>query len=130
MPKYKYTAEFEINAAPSLIYSQISTPVGLKAWFAEDVKTLDERKLDIVWDGVNHPAKVASWRTNHHIKYRFLASEEAQQESSSLEFKLEYSEMTQTTFLRVIDISDMDDEDELEELWNGLIEALRESVGG
>ena len=130
MAKYKYIAEFEINAAPSLIFPQLSTPAGLRAWFAEDVKTLGDRRLDIVWDGVNHPAKVASWRTNHHIKFQFLPSKEAHQDYSTLEFKLEYSGMTETTFLKVIDYSDMDSVEQLDELWGGLVGALKESVGG
>ena len=128
MAKYKYTAEYEINASLKMVYLQLSTPVGLKAWFAEDVKTHDERNLDIVWDGVNHPAKIVSWRTNHHIKYKFTPISEGG-DSSTLEFRLEHSEMTQTTFLKIIDYSDMDSEEALDELWGGLMHSLKESLG-
>ena len=128
MAKYKYTAEFEINASLRMVYPQLSTAVGLKAWFAEDVKTYDEKNLDIVWDGVNHPAKIVSRRINHHIKYKFSPIEEGET-SSSLEFRLEHSDMTQTTFLKIIDYSDMDSEDALDELWEGLVHTLKESLG-
>ncbi len=128
MAKYKYISEYEINASLNMLYPQLSTAVGLKAWFAEDVKVHDEKQLDIVWDGVNHPAKIVSWRTNHHIKYRFAPMEEGG-ESSTLEFRLEHSDMTQTTFLKVIDYSDMDSDEDLDELWDGLVHSLKESLG-
>ena len=39
-------------------------------------------------------------------------------------------ELTQTTFLKVTDYSDFDDLEELKDLWDGLVEKLKEVVGG
>ena len=128
MAKFKYITEYELNAAIKMVYPYLSTPVGLKEWFAEDVKVIDEKHLEIVWDDTNHHAEIVSWRTNSHIKYRFAPEEEGGK-SSSLEFKVEFSEMTQTTFLKIIDYSDMDDEEELEDLWDNLIESLKACLG-
>jgi len=44
--------------------------------------------------------------------------------------RLEKSELTQAVFLRVIDYSDIDDLSELQDLWAGLVESLKETVGG
>lgn len=125
MAKYKYTNEYELNAAAKMIYPYLSTPVGLKEWFAEDVQTIDEKRLDIVWDGVTHHAQIVSWRANSHIKYKFEEGEEA----STLEFKIEFSEMTQTTFLKVTDYSDMEESEELDDLWDSLVDTLKERLG-
>jgi hypothetical protein len=40
------------------------------------------------------------------------------------------NELTQTTFLKVMDYSDFDDLNELDDLWEGLVENLRKVVGG
>jgi uncharacterized protein YndB with AHSA1/START domain len=128
MAKYKYIAEFEINAAPKMLYPYLSTPVGLKEWFAEDVHVIDDKHMDIVWDGTVHRARIISWRLNQHIKYKFITADETQ-EGSTLEFRIEFSDMTQTSFLKIIDYSDMDDDEQLGKLWDNLMEVLRECLG-
>jgi hypothetical protein len=40
------------------------------------------------------------------------------------------NELTQTVFLKVLDYSDVADNDELYDLWEGLVENLKETVGG
>jgi len=46
------------------------------------------------------------------------------------EIRLEQNELTQTVFLRVTDYSDIDDEEEVHELWDNIIHDLKEIVGG
>ncbi len=128
--KYKYIAEYEINANVKMIYPYLSTANGLAEWFAEEVRVLKDKALDIIWDGVSHPAKLASARTNSHVKYVFSPLNAADEEDPSyLEFKLVHSEMTDTAFLKVIDYSEMDNEKDLKELWENLIHSLRELLG-
>ncbi|TAH18879.1 MAG: ATPase [Cytophagales bacterium] len=128
--KYKYTAEYEINASVKMIYPYLSTANGLAEWFAEEVKMLKDKTLDIVWDGESHPARLVSARTNSHVKYVFSPLNQADEEDPSfLEFKLVHSEMTDTAFLKVIDYSEMDNEKDLRELWENLIFSLRELLG-
>jgi hypothetical protein len=38
--------------------------------------------------------------------------------------------MTQSVYIKIIDYSDFDDLEELQDLWDGLIENLRKTVGG
>ncbi len=128
--KYKYVAEYEINASVKMIYPYLSTATGLAEWFAEEVRTLKDKSLDIIWDGQSHPAKLVSARTNSHAKYNFSPQNETDEaDPSYLEFKLSHSELTDTAFLKVIDYSEMDNPKDLHELWENLIYNLRELLG-
>lgn len=130
MAKYKYITEFEIRASVKMLYPYLSSATGLQEWLADEVNVIGDKLLDIVWDGVSHPAKIISRRINHHIKYQFVKTDSDEQvDSQYLEFRLDYNEMTQSSFLKVIDYSDMDNEDDLIELWEGLIDTLKEKIG-
>ena len=49
---------------------------------------------------------------------------------SYIDFSIESSELTQEQFLKVVDYSDEEDMEELSELWEHLMQKLREIVGG
>ena len=137
MTKFEYHAEYEIHAAVKMIYPYIATPQGLEEWFADKVEVLDDKFLNIHWDNEQHTAKIVSQRNNFMIRYQFVEDiEEAKTKSRSkkkdvnfLELKLNYSELTDRTYLVITDYSEMNDEEVLGELWDGLIETLREKLG-
>ncbi|MCS6832453.1 MAG: START-like domain-containing protein [Flammeovirgaceae bacterium] len=130
MPKFKYQIEFEIKAQPRIIYSYLSTPSGLKDWFADKAKQIDENHFEIEWDKEIHVLKVVSKRTNAHIRFQFETKKNDDNSPNSyIDFKLDYNELTQTTFLRITDFSDMNDEEELFNLWTHLIGKLKETIG-
>lgn len=128
--KYRYVAEYEIHASVKMIYPYLSTASGLAEWFAEEVNVLKDKTLDIIWDGESHPAKLVTARTNSHVKYIFSPlNKEDEDDPSFLEFKITHSEMMDTTFLKVVDYSEMNNQKDLEELWENLIYELRELLG-
>lgn len=131
--KHRYTAEYEINASIKMLFPYLATPQGLASWFAEAVSTVQqgtERLYDIIWDSESHLAKITALRTNAHVKYVFIDEHEQDDHNLSfIEFKITHSDMTDTSFLKIIDFSEMDDDDNLRELWDGLIEHLRQNVG-
>jgi uncharacterized protein YndB with AHSA1/START domain len=132
MNKFKYVAEFEINASIKMLYPYLATPNGLSDWFAEKVSTVDqeEKIYDIVWDNASHLAKLVSLQTNKHVKFVFLDDDHTLPDDPSyLEFKISHNEMTETTFLKVIDYSEIDSAQDLKELWNNLIQSLLELIG-
>ena len=137
MSKFEYNAEYEIRASIKMIYPYISTPQGLEEWFADKVEVLENKFLNIHWDNEQHFAKIVSQRNNSLIRYKFIDSiEEAktrrrgkQADNNFLELRLNYSELTDTTYLLITDYSEMNDEEVLEELWDGLVETLREKLG-
>lgn len=123
--------EYPINASAKLLYPYLSTPSGLTQWFCDDVNMDNDKILNFVWDGRSHFAEVTSHRTNRSIRFLFLDENKRHQtDASYVDFSIESSELTQEQFLKVVDYSEEDDEEELHELWENLMQNLREIVGG
>lgn len=127
MSKFKYVGEYEIRASKKMLYPYLSTASGLAQWFADDVNIDEDKIFTIIWDGEESQAKMVSHRTNSQVKFEFISDED---DPNYVEFKIDMNEMTQSVFIRVTDYSEMDDEQELEELWESLIHNLKEIVGG
>jgi len=128
MAKYEYIGEFEFNASKKMLFPYFSTASGLAQWFADDVNINNEDKVyTFIWDGDETQAKLTSNRTNHHV--RFDVNDEGDDDPNYFEFKIDVNELTQSVYVRVIDYSDMD-QDEANELWESLIHDLKEIVGG
>jgi len=131
MPKQKFVTEFEINASKKMLYPYIFSPGGLSAWFADDVNINEDKIYNIIWDNEHHNARMVAHRTNSFVKFEFLPeNEDDEDDPSYLEFRLEVNELTESVFLKITDYSDSDDLDELQELWEGMVNTLKETVGG
>ncbi|MBX2901618.1 MAG: ATPase [Cyclobacteriaceae bacterium] len=114
-----------------MLYPYIQTASGLAEWFADDVRISPEKVFTFIWDHEERKATMSAHRINHFVKFQYLPeSPEDQDDPSYFELRLELNELTQTTFLRVVDYSDFDDQEELADLWEGLLENLRKVVGG
>jgi len=84
-----------------------------------------------VWDHEEHIARLAAHRTNHFVRFEYLPeNEDDEKDPSYFELRLEFNELTQSVFLKVTDYSDFDDLKELNDLWDGLVDLLRKTVGG
>lgn len=127
MSKFKFVGEYEVRASKKMLYPYLSTASGLAQWFADDVNINEDKVFTVIWDGEENKARMVSHRTNSQVKFEFISDDE---EPSYVEFKIDMNELTQSVFIRVTDYSDMDDEKELEELWESLMTNLREIVGG
>lgn len=132
MAKTKFTAEFEIRASKKMLYPYLHSASGLAQWFADDVNINEDKEFIFQWDGKEHVAKPVSQRTNHHVKFEFEPDngDDDEEDPPYLEFRLDQNELTQSVFLKVTDYSDTGDEEELEDLWEGLVGNLKEIVGG
>lgn len=130
MGKYKYAREYEINASLKMLWPYLSTASGLQDWFADRVTTIGDKMVDFVWDNENHPAKIISKRTNSHIKYVFHPRKDADNDDQAyIEFKVDHNDLTQTSFLKVVDYSDMESDADLDNLWGHLVGTLKEVLG-
>ena len=137
MSKIKFENEYEMRASQKILYPYLNTASGLAQWFADDV-TIDEDKVyHFIWDDEEQRARLANKRREHFVRFEYLPDHTNGQEGSQdeedqsyVEFSLEKSEITQSVFLRVVDYSDIEDEEELHDIWEGMITSLRETVGG
>ena len=127
MSKFKFVGEYEIRASKKMLYPYLASASGLAQWFADDVNIDEDKIFTVIWDGEENKAKMVSHRTNSQVKFEFISEED---DPNYVEFKIDMNEMTQSVFIRVTDYSEMDDEQELEELWESLMHNLKEIVGG
>ncbi|PKV75666.1 START-like domain-containing protein [Pontibacter ramchanderi] len=129
--KTKFVREYPINASARLLYPYLSTPSGLSQWFCDDVSIDEDKVFNFYWDGRNHYAEMTSHRINRSVRFLFLSEDKSHiSDPSYIDFSIETSELTQEQYLKVIDYSGEEDEEELEELWEHLMQKLREIVGG
>jgi len=129
--KVKFVREFSINASAKLLYPYLSTASGLSQWFCDNVVINEDKIFNFIWDGHSHFAEMTGHRTNRSVRFIFLNEDKKQvADAPFIDFSIEASELTEEQFLRVMDYSDEDDMEELEELWEHLMQKLREIVGG
>ena len=131
MGKTKFAYEFEINASKKMLYPYFTTPSGLAQWFADDVNIDEDKIFNFIWEGEDHKAKMTSHRSNSYAKFVFLNSDKTEMDDPDwVEFKIEVNELTETTFIRVQEYTEFDDKEEQAEVWEGLLQNLKEIVGG
>ena len=128
MEKYKFIGEYEFRASKKILFPYISTASGLSQWFAEDANINEDKVFTFIWDGDENKAKLTSSRVNHHVRFEFININD-DEDPNYLELRLEQNDLTEEVFLRVVDYSDIE-EDEAQELWDGLVHDLKEIVGG
>jgi uncharacterized protein YndB with AHSA1/START domain len=130
MDKYKFTYEIEIKASPKNLYPYLSTASGLQQWFCEKaIVTPGTQLIDLMWDKDSHPAKITTQRLNKSIKFDFIPEDPENKDHNYLEFRIETSELTQSTYLKIIDYSENNDEDELKEIWDEFVHKLKLTLG-
>ena len=130
--KKLFTADYEIHASTKMLYPYIQTAGGLSEWFADNVTINNsDKSFTFIWDHEEHRAKLAAFRTNHFVRFEFLPeSKEDEKDPSYFELRLEFNDLTQSVYIKILDYSDFDDQRELHDLWDSLIESLRKTVGG
>ncbi|GAB4018055.1 ATPase [Spirosoma sp. KCTC 42546] len=130
MEKFKFITEYELRASPKMLFPYISTASGLSQWFASKVNTMPEQRFDFQWDNESHIARQVSMRQNKGVRFEFLDTDENNaSDNNYVDFRVDQSELTQSTFLRITDYSSTTDEEELKDLWDGLMDKLKEIVG-
>ena len=127
----KFIYEYPINASAKMIYPYLSTASGLAQWFCDDVRIDEDKVFNFIWDEQNHYAEMSSHRLNRSVRFVFLDGQKQHvHDPAYIDFYIETGELTQEQFLRVIDYSNDGDQDQLQELWDNLVQNLREIIGG
>lgn len=129
MPAASYEFEFEIKASPKVLYPYLSTASGLQQWFADKVTVQSQQGFNFIWDNENHPASIVHNKSNKSFKLDFTKAEQAPH-SAYIEFKLDVSELSNTTYLVISDTaSTFKSDSDAQELWDYLTDKLKEIVG-
>ena len=111
-----------------MLYPYLNTAAGLAEWIADDVTQAEDKTFNFIWDKIKYPAKKVSQKINQYVRYEFI-NKSGEKDTSWFEFRLESNELTQTSFLKIIDYSDITDSADQKDLWTNLVAELRKTVG-
>ncbi len=131
MEKYKFVQEFEINASKNILYPYIASPSGLENWFADKVTINEDGIYNLVWDGESHYGLKVGGSQGKSIKFEFLDQDRNKlDDPNTLEFMLDKNEFTSMMYLKITDYSENNDPEDLYDLWEQMVEGLKDVVGG
>jgi len=125
MVKEPFQLEYVLKKASShLLWNLISTPSGLAEWFADDV---DERNglFTFHWDDSSLKAVRIAKNNGTYVKFRWC--DEA--EPYFFELRIEQSDITGDTVLRITDYADSAERNSSIELWNTQVDILSRRTG-
>lgn len=123
--KKQYQLEYVVKASPKLLYNFLSSPSGLSEWFADDVNYRGDR-YTFFWEGNGEEAIILSKKANHHIRFKWEASEG---DESYFEFRIEIDDLTEDVSLIIVDFAENDEIEEAKMLWDSQIQSLLSSMG-
>jgi uncharacterized protein YndB with AHSA1/START domain len=122
----RFEQEYELRASVKILYPYISTASGLANWFADKVKMVSDHEFVFTWDGIDYPAELASSRINKFVKFEFKGNNTVGDIPSFIEIRLESNDLTNSTFLHIIDYSNEDSPEDLEMLWESSVQNLKD----
>jgi len=115
-----------------MLYPYFSTVQGLSEWFVDKVWIDKDNIYHFEWQGEPLKATMKIHKVNSFVKYEFFPKVDTEQKQALnyVDFHFNPDEMTGETYLKITDFSEMNDEIELNEMWDNFIAALKEKVGG
>lgn len=120
----KYQIEYIIRSSPKILYSYLSTPSGLSAWFADDV-TYRDGTFTFHWEGSQSKAKLIQNKENHLLRYQWIE----QPSEGYFQFEIVQDDLTLDVALIITDFSPDGEREENILLWNSQIHDLMHLVG-
>ena len=121
--RVKYTIEYLINSSPELLYNYLSSPIGLTAWFAENVN-LNGDIFTFMWEGSEEKAKLTTKRPNKHIRFDWV-----ERKGEFVSFDIDKDELTGDVALVITDFEDEEDVEEARMIYDQSIERLHGTIG-
>ncbi len=123
--KIKIHLEYLVNCSPKVLYNRLSTAAGLAEWFADNV-TVKGKIFTFTWDATDQQAEKTLHKENKMVRYSWLDCEE---EDCYFEFKINQDELTNDVSLIVTDFAEVEEEQEVRDLWDMQISDLKRILG-
>lgn len=123
MMKKKIVLEYPFRCTPGSLFRAISTPLGLKSWFADRVVAAGDR-YDFFWNKTKQSARLVHHKHNAYVRYQWDESED-----HYLEMRISYQELTGDMMLTVIDFVEDGERDDCRTLWDAQIDKLKRAIG-
>lgn len=126
MKKTKFTIEYPLKSASlNVLWSSISTPLGLAEWFANGVK-VNDNEFSFTWEDNKQTAILIQSKPTDFVRFQW---EEDVDSEYYFELKIAALELTGDLALVITDFAVSSEKDDLILLWNKQIEVLRRKTG-
>ena len=126
MKKTKFTIEYPLKSASlNVLWSSISTPLGLAEWFANGVK-VNDNEFSFTWEENKQTAILIQSKPTDFVRFQW---EEDVDSEYYFELKIASIEITGDLALVITDFAVSSEKDDLILLWNKQIEVLRRKTG-
>jgi hypothetical protein len=126
MKKTKFTIEYPLKSASlNVLWSSISTPLGLAEWFANGVKVIDNA-YSFTWEENKQTAILIQSKPTDFVRFQW---EEDVDSEYYFELKIAALELTGDLALVITDFAVSSEKEDLILLWNKQIEVLRRKTG-
>lgn len=125
MTKEAFQIEYVLRkGSGNQLWKLISTPSGLAEWFADDVDQNGE-VYTFYWNKSTQSAERISQHQGHYIRFHWVDDPDIYY----FEIRIEQSDLTGDTVLRISDFAEPSDISSSIELWNSQIKALTRRTG-
>ena len=126
MKKTKFTIEYPLKSASvNVLWSSISTPLGLAEWFANGVKVIGNA-YSFTWEENKQTAILIQSKPTDFVRFQW---EEDVDSEYYFELKIASIEITGDLTLIITDFALSGEKEDLIMLWNKQIEVLRRKTG-
>ncbi len=121
--KKRIILEYSFRCTPGSLFRAVTTPLGLRGWFADNV-VVSGTRYDFFWNKSMQTARLVHYKRNAYVRYQWEDSGE-----HYLEMRIAHQELTGDILLTVVDFAEEDERDGCKELWDTLIEKLKRAIG-
>jgi len=122
--KEKIELEYNLNTSPKVLFPRLSTPSGLSEWFADNVN-LQGNLFTFIWDDIEQQAELVNMKENKCIRFKWIN----ENNNGYFEFRINQEELTGSLALLVTDFIEDYEKDEIVDLWDSQINALKRALG-
>lgn len=121
--KTKIQLEYIINSSPRILYPYLVEPNDLSQWFADDV-IYHDGIYEFIWDGEHHRAKLAAYKENKYVKFKWIDDE-----PHFFELEIMQDELTNDVALAITDHAKDENVDDRKKIWDNSISYLQSVIG-
>lgn len=115
--------EFGLKSSAKILFSYLSSPNGLAAWFADDVVYKDGF-FHFIWDNERLKAKMVANRENKLVRFKW-----DEDENTFLEFEILQDELTGDVALSITDFATESEHEDKRMIWHNQVDDLIHVLG-
>ncbi len=126
MKKEKFHIEYIFDkVSRRSLWNQLTTALGLSAWFADKV-IIEDNLYTFIWNKESQQAEVVNTKPESNIRYRWSDEED---ENAYFEFRIHTIELTGSVSLEITDFSEPEEKKDSIALWDSQVEDLKRTLG-